>query len=184
MRRIVAYLVSSLDGVVEAPERWIGHVDDEFRAHLGELIAEQDAVLLGRATYQQWSAYWPSADDEPFASFINNTRKYVVSSAPPDRGWAHTVHLGGDLPAQLAALRHQPGRTIGVHGSPTLVRSLLRRGLVDELRLALVPVVARDGARLFDGQVPPQQLQLDSLRRTGRGVLLVGYRAAAAGAGA
>ena len=81
MRKISAYLLMSLDGVVEAPDTFVrdGLYDDMIDV-LRETIAEQDAILLGRTMFEEWSEFWPTADHEPFASFINEHPKYVVSS--------------------------------------------------------------------------------------------------------
>jgi dihydrofolate reductase len=73
MRKVVANLFVSLDGVVEAPEPWQFEFDDDMAADMTEQLAAQDAVLLGRVTYQEWADYWPTATDEPFASHINTT---------------------------------------------------------------------------------------------------------------
>src|ERR1051326_2963637 len=81
MRKVVGYLLMSLDGVVEDPSDWFEYFDDDARDNMVEVIDAQDAVLLGRVTYQQWAAYWPPVTDEhPFAYFINHVRKYVVST--------------------------------------------------------------------------------------------------------
>jgi dihydrofolate reductase len=79
MRKVVAGLFMTLDGVVESPGSWQEHFDEEMGEAMMEQLGSQDAVLLGRVTYQEWASYWPTATDEPFASFINSTPKYVFS---------------------------------------------------------------------------------------------------------
>jgi hypothetical protein len=77
MRKVYAGLFSSLDGVVEAPNEWQPSFDEEMGAALSRMLDEQDAVLLGRVTFTEWAEYWPTSTDEPFASWINSTPKYV-----------------------------------------------------------------------------------------------------------
>ena len=83
MRKVVAYELLSLDGVAEQPDEFITDFDDVMRENLGRVIATQDAVLLGRRTYDDWAAFWPTSDIEPFASFINGVEKFVVTSTTP-----------------------------------------------------------------------------------------------------
>ncbi len=83
MRSVVLYTLLSLDGVATSPDDFILDWDDRLDANLAEVIAEQDAVLLGRGMYEEWAAYWPTSDIEPFATFINGVQKYVVGSREP-----------------------------------------------------------------------------------------------------
>ena len=80
MRKVTAGLFSSIDGVVEAPSEWQPAFDEEMGAVLSRMLKEQDAVLLGRVTFTEWAGYWPASTDEPFASYINSTQKYVAST--------------------------------------------------------------------------------------------------------
>jgi dihydrofolate reductase len=102
-------------------------------------LNSQDAVFLGRVTYEEWAPYWPTATDEPFASYINNTPKYVVSNTPKSVEWSNSTLLKGNLAEELAKLKQQPGKDIGVAGSPGLVHSLLQQDLLDELILLVHP---------------------------------------------
>src|SRR3989304_10617564 len=125
MRKVTAGLFISLDGVTESPHQWqFDHFDDDMMAGMASQLAAQDAVLLGRVTYEEWAPYWPTSTDEPFASFINNTPKYVVSTTLEKVGWNNAQLLKGNLAERLAELKQQPGKNIGVPGSPGLVRSL------------------------------------------------------------
>ena len=83
MRKVVVYELLSLDGVAEQPDEFITDFDDVMRENLGRVIATQDSVLLGRRTYDDWAAFWPTSDIEPFASFINGVEKFVVTSTTP-----------------------------------------------------------------------------------------------------
>jgi dihydrofolate reductase len=146
MRKVVSGLFISLDGVTESPDKWqFDHFDNDMMAALGAYIAETDTVLLGRVTYQEWASYWPTSTDEPFASYINNTPKYVVSTTLDRAEWKNSTLIKGDLAEEISRLKNEPGKNIGVTGSPTLVQSMLQDGLLDELTLMIHPVVAGSG---------------------------------------
>ena len=180
MRKVVSGLFISLDGVVEAPNEWqFDNFDAEMAASLGEYITTVDTVLLGRVTYQEWASYWPTATDEPFASHINNTPKYVVSTTLDKVEWKNsTLIRGASLTSEIARLKQQPGKDIGVEGSPTLVRSLLQNGLLDELTLMIHPVVVGHGKRLFNDGKELKRLKLVSSKITSTGVAILTYQPA------
>jgi dihydrofolate reductase len=142
VRSVVLYELLSLDGVAEEPGDWLFDVDEEIFTNLGQVIERQDAVLLGRGTYDYWVDYWPTSAVEPFASFINATMKYVFTSSPLSRPWANSVAVDRSIHEYVTDLKHQPGGDIGVHGSIRLAQSLLSSGLVDELRLVVAPTLA------------------------------------------
>ncbi len=176
MRKVVSGVFISLDGVTEAPNEWqFDSFDEDLGTEMGAMIAETDAILLGRVTYQEWADYWPTSTDEPFASFINNTPKYVVSTTLNSVDWQNSTLLKGNLAEELARLKAQPGKTITVTGSPTLVRSLLEQDLLDELTLMIHPVVAGKGKRLFPNGGDLKRLQLVSHKMTGSGVAILTY---------
>ncbi len=150
MRKVVAYELLSFDGVAEQPNEFVTDFDEVMRENLGRVVATQDAVLLGRSTYDVWAVDWPASNYEPFASFINGVRKFVVTSTPLERDWANSAVADGDLTGFVTELKRQSGGDIGLHGSISLVQSLLRAGLVDELRLVIAPVLHAAGRRLFD----------------------------------
>ena len=144
MRKVTAGLFSTIDGVVQAPDQWQTAFDDEMGAVLSHMLEEQDAVLLGRVTFTEWAGYWPTSTDEPFASWINSTPKYVASSTLDSvDDWANSTLITGSVPEFVANLKRQDGGTIGTAGSPTLVRTLIEHGLVDELTLSSLVVAAR-----------------------------------------
>jgi len=106
MRKVVGYLLMTLDGVVEAGD-WIADFDEDMRKNMVEVINAQDAVLLGRATYQEWAAYWPTDTGEPtFASFINTVPKYVVSNTLNSvEEWQPATLLKGDVSQEIVKLK-------------------------------------------------------------------------------
>jgi dihydrofolate reductase len=180
MRKVTASLFSTLDGVVEAPNEWQFAFDDEMGAAMSRTLEELDTVLLGRVTYAEWAAYWPTSTDEPFASFINRVPKYVASTTLDSVDeWANSTLIKGPVADFVAELRQQEGGTIGTAGSPTLVRSLFDQGLLDELTLLIHPVVAGGGRkRLFADDAALTRLELVESQPTSSGVLIATYRPA------
>ncbi|MGH3333381.1 MAG: dihydrofolate reductase family protein [Nocardioidaceae bacterium] len=176
MRKLVLYTLLSVDGVAESPDRFVFDFDEEMYANLGRVIEAQDAVLLGRRTYDEWAEYWPTSDHEPFASFINGVRKYVATSTRPPTPWLNTTVIDGSLTEFVRDLKEQPGADIGVHGSIELARCLFESGLVDEFRLVVAPTVVGGGRRLFDGRDDLRRLELSRSVGTPSGAVLVDYR--------
>jgi dihydrofolate reductase len=171
---VVVYELLSLDGVAEDPDAFITDWDEQTDAHLASVIATQDAVILGRRSYTEWSAFWPASEIEPFASFINPVAKYVATSTPLDRGWAGATAIDGGLVDFVRELAGQPGGDIGVHASISVARTLLAAGVVDELRLVIAPQIAGSGRRLLDGLPPIRLATLDSATSPA-GHLIVDY---------
>ena len=99
MRKVIAGLFISIEGVIQAPNQWqFDNFDNEMMAAMGAHIAREDTILLGRVTYQEWASYWPTSTDEPYASHINNTSKYVVSTTLDQVEWKNSTLI---LPAVL-----------------------------------------------------------------------------------
>jgi dihydrofolate reductase len=157
MRKIAAGLFISLDGVVEAPEKWTGqYFNDQVGQAVGALMASNDAMLLGRVTYEGFAAAF-GGQSGGIADQMNNTPKYVVSATLASADWQNSTLINGDVAARVIELKQQPGKNIGVSGSSALVGWLLRHSLLDQLDLLVFPVVLGGGKRLFsepDGQVP------------------------------
>jgi dihydrofolate reductase len=178
MRKIVAGLAISLDGVVESPSgNWL-LFNDEMGEVIGAGIAQSDAILLGRRTYLEFAELWPNqGSDDPMAAFMNNTPKHIVSSTlDTPLEWANSSLVTGDLAEEVAKLKAQPGKNIQIPGSPRLVRSLLRDGLLDELSLMVHPIVIGSGMRLFDDMTNQVSLKLVESRTLRTGVLCVTYQ--------
>ncbi len=177
MRNVTAGLFISIDGVVEAPHEWQGDVwDDIMSDAMNAMLDKQDAMLLGRVTYQEWAGYWPTSDDEPFATYINTIPKYVVSTTLDKVEWQNSTLITGDLTDQITALKQQSGGNIGVSGSPTLVESLLQADLLDELVLMIHPVVVGTGKRLFTTGKALKRLKLADAKTSSTGVLIATYQ--------
>jgi dihydrofolate reductase len=178
MRKITAGLHISMDGVVESPEQWVfpnGYSNDEMQQAIGAGMAEADTMLLGRRTYQEFAAHWPRQEGE-VANYMNSTAKLVVSTTLDKAEWQNSTLVRDDVVAELNRRKQQPGRNLNVVGSITLVRSLLREGLLDELSLFLCPIVVGDGKRLFDGVNGPRPMRLADARTFTTGVQWLTYR--------
>lgn len=174
-RKVVVYELVSVDGVAQDPDEFVTDWDDAADADLADVIATQDAVILGRRSYDEWSLFWPTSDLEPFATFINGAVKYVATSTPLAREWVGSTVIDGDPVVFVHDLKEQAGGDIGVHASLSLVRSLLNAGVVDELRLAIAPTIAGKGRRLLDG-VDAARLELIGSSSTPSGLVLARYR--------
>jgi dihydrofolate reductase len=178
MRKIIANFFISLDGVVERPDQWhFAYFNDEMGEVVGQGMATSDTMLLGRRTYEEFAGFWPQQpSDVPPADHMNNTPKIVVSNTLTTAEWQNSrIVRGNELADELNRLKQQDGKDIGTVGSATLVRSLLRDGLLDELHLLVHPLVVGSGKRLFEegtGQVP---LALRSSKAFSTGVLHLIY---------
>ena len=181
MRKVVVYELSSVDGVAEAPETFFSDWDDAMDANLAEVIATQDAVILGRRSYAEWARFWPTSDIEPFATFINAVTKHVATSTPLDQDWSNVTAIDGGLVEFVRELKQQPGGDIGVHASISVAQALLAADVVDELRLVIAPTIVGAGRRLLDG-LPAIRLEAIRNEISPTGSLLVDYRVVAQGA--
>jgi dihydrofolate reductase len=181
MRTIVAGLFISLDGVVESPDQWhFPYFNDEMGEALASQMAAADAMLMGRVTYQEFAAYWPHQDSAvEMADHMNNTPKYVVSTTLERAEWQNTTVVGGNVVEELTRLKQQPGKDLSIVGSGTLVRTLLRDNVLDELRLLVHPIVVGQGKRLFPEGTEQMPLQLVDAKTFSTGVLYLTYRRAA-----
>ncbi len=177
MRKIVAGLFISLDGVVEAPHEWhFAYHNDEMDAAVGAAMAEGDTILLGRQTYEEFASYWPHQNsDAEGAAYMNDTPKLVASTTLDTVEWQNSTLIKGNVAEELTRLKQQPGKNINITGSGTLVRSLLRAGVLDELQLIVHPFVVGHGKRLFDDMGTQVPLTLTESRTLSTGVLVLTY---------
>ena len=184
MAKITASLFSALDGVIDPMigEWHFPYFNEEMGAAVGDAIAASDSLLLGRRGYQEFAAYWPHQDpaENDFASIMNDTPKYVASTTLTQVTWQNSTLLEGELADAVNELKSAPGKSIGMSGSATLVRSLLEQGLLDELRLLVHPLVVGQGAKLFPDGSPPVKLELVDSKAFSTGVLDLTYVPAAA----
>jgi dihydrofolate reductase len=175
MGKIVSNFFISLDGVVESPDQWhFPYFNDEMENAIGKGVEATEAFLMGRVLYEEWASYWPKSDDEPFASFINNAPKYVVSGTLREATWNNTTLISSDVAARLQDLKDSIEGDIGMSGSATLVRWLLANGLLDRLNLMVHPIAVGEGQRLFE-DAPTYPLRLVSQDTFSTGVLSLVY---------
>ncbi|MFI6299196.1 dihydrofolate reductase family protein [Nonomuraea sp. NPDC050790] len=176
MRKIVAGLFVSLDGVVESPEKWhFPYVNDEMTTAVMAQQAGSDTLLLGRATYEAFASTWPHRSD-PMADHLNNVAKLVVSTTLRAADWNNSTLIGGDAVEELRRIKAGPGGNIGMTGSVTLTRALLAAGLVDDLHLYVHPIVLGTGTRLFDASTGRLPLELAGSATFTTGVVHLHYR--------
>jgi len=174
MGRIVSNFFMSLDGVVEAPDQWhMPYFNDEMGDAIGKGMATNKAFLMGRVLYDEWAGFWPNSDDD-FATFLNHHPKYVVSNSLEQADWNNTTIVSGDVRKRLRELKDATDGDLVISGSATLVRSLLRDGLLDELRVLVHPIVVGRGGRLFEDDTP-RALELAGHEIFSTGVLNLTY---------
>jgi len=191
--RIVVIEFISLDGVVQAPGGPDEDTDGGF-AHGGwshpffdpvvggafaDAMTKAEALLFGRRTWQTMAAAWPDRAGDPFADQMNAIRKYVVSATLNDDAltWDNSTRIPGALAAdRIRELHEAEGGDLVVMGSPTLVRALLREGLVDELRLMIEPVILGGGKTIFPDDGALRTLVLTTTVTSGTGVQVCTYQ--------
>jgi dihydrofolate reductase len=193
MRKLVVVEFLTLDGVMQAPaapdedtEGGFPHggwqrpyFDDVLGTDAAKGMAETDAILFGRKTYEKMAAYWPTvANDDPYARHLNSTPKYVASRTLQSVEWQNSTLIDGDVVEQIAKLKEQPGKNIVVLGSGDLVQTLIENDLVDEYALTVFPIVLGSGKRLFRGAGPTINLRLVHSKSTSTGGLMLTYQPA------
>ena len=184
MRKIFAFIMTTLDGYYEGPHEefdfWV--VDEEFEEFSAEQLDEVDALLFGRVTYEGMAAYWPTPDaerDDPtVAAKMNGLSKIVVSRTLERAEWANTRLIKDDVAQELSDLKQQPGTDIAILGSSDLTVSLLEMGLVDEVRIMVNPVVLGAGKSVFRTAGARISLKLVKSRRFDSGNVLLYYQPA------
>jgi dihydrofolate reductase len=191
MRRVVAATFVSLDGVMQAPGgpeedpttgfRFGGWSQPFWSEDMGpfeKLIMGDYDLLLGRRTYDIFSAYWPDNQDNPIGEKFQRIDKYVLTHSDEPLSWANSHKLSGDTAAAVAKLKNSDGRDLLIQGSSTLYVPLLDAGLIDRLMLMTFPVVLGAGKRIFDGSQSPGSLKMVEHFVTETGVVLAAYEPA------
>jgi dihydrofolate reductase len=181
MGKIAVHEFITLDGVFENP-RWtmdFGY-DPKMGESIGAIMGTCEGLLLGRHTFEMFAPAWStrSAEDDPGAPFMNDSPKYVVASTTPSVEWNNSTVLGPYQGEAIRELKDRLGGGLYVSGSGTLVRALLRDGLVDEMHLFVYPVALGAGKRLFDDGSPTTKFSLNGSQAYDNGVLRLEYRPA------
>ncbi|HEV2067530.1 MAG TPA: dihydrofolate reductase family protein [Thermomicrobiales bacterium] len=157
--------------------------NDEMGQEIMAAMGQADAMLMGRVNYEEWAAFWPQQEpaDDSVTGFMNGVRKYVVSTTLREPlAWNNSTLIAGNVVEEIAGLKRQAGGDVSISGSGTLVRSLLKDGLLDELRLMVHPVVVGSGKRLFGDGLDHMPLELVESRTFSTGVVYLTYRPASA----
>jgi dihydrofolate reductase len=196
MRKLIAITQVTVDGVMQAPGGpeedptngfthggWaMSYLGDASSQAVGEIIAGEFDMLLGRRTYQIFAAYWPNQGDNPIAKAFNKATKYVATRSLDRLDWKTSQRIGGDVGGDIVEevrrLKAADGPALHIWGSSDLLQTLIAAGHVDEYRLWVFPLVLGKGKRLFENGVPPCRLSLVATRSTPSGVLLNTYRPA------
>ena len=192
MRKIIAITQVTLDGVMQAPGGpeedpsngfthggWaMPFVDDAAKQVIGETIAGEFDMLLGRRTYEIFASYWPNQGDHPIAKAFNKATKYVVTRTLDHLDRKTSQRISGDVVDELRPLKASDGPALHIWGSSELLQTLIAADLVDEYRIWVFPLVLGEGKRLFENGIPPRGLSLVATRSTPKGVLLNTYRPA------
>ncbi|MFE9636661.1 dihydrofolate reductase family protein [Streptomyces sp. NPDC006463] len=180
MRKVIASVFISLDGVVENPSWSMPFWNEAAEKFAGEQLAASDALLLGRITYEGMAPAWTARAEgaDPGTERMNAMPKYVATSTLDTPEWNATF-LTGDLADEVAALKRQDGGDLLVYGSGQLVNTLLAHDLIDELRLWTLPVVVGKGKKLFGEDSPVKTFRLVGTTDLGSGAQVHAYAPAA-----
>jgi len=192
MRKIVVNTFLSLDGVMQAPggagedpsggfdlEGWsVNYWDEAMGQRMAQIMGSPFDLLLGRLTYQIFSAHWPQASDEEGAGPLNRATKYVVTNTLERADWGPSEIIKGDAAPQIQRLKEQDGPELQVHGSSKLLQMLIKHNLVDQYNVMIFPVVLGHGKRLFGDGAIPAGLRQTSSQTASTGVIMATYEPA------
>lgn len=191
MTRLVVVNFLSLDGVMQSvlsadEDReggfehggWVlPYADDTVAEFMRDSTVHASGMLLGRRTYEIFAVTWPYADaNDAAVAAMNRMPKYVVSRTLDRAEWENSTILGGDLPAEIDALKRRPGGDLVVFGSGGLIRSLIEHDLIDEYRILLFPLLLGSGKRMFDDSGALARLSLVDVQRSATDVMILTYR--------
>jgi dihydrofolate reductase len=189
MRKLTGAVFQSLDGVMQAPGGpeedptsdfrfggWAFHFwDDSLEKPFGKVIDSDYDLLLGKRTYDIFSAYWPYNQDIPIGAKFQRIKKYVLTHSDQPLAWENSHKLSGDTAEAVAKLKESEGRDLLIQGSSTLYVPLLAAGLIDRLVIMIFPVLLGEGKRIFDGSQSPGALKLVEHFVSNRGVAFLSY---------
>lgn len=178
MRRIVSITHMSLDGLIETITQWhFDYVDDELNALTAAQLATSDALILGRRTYEGFAEAWPTATGK-VADKINNMRKYVVSGTLESAEWTNTTVIRGDVAAEVARIKAEPGDDILMYGFGPVAETLLRHGLLDEIQIGINPLLTGSGGldEMLFRPGNAAKLELVGTRPLKSGIVILSYR--------
>lgn len=188
MRKLTGAVFVSLDGVMQAPGepkedptsdfRFGGWVQPLWDAEMGpfeDVIMGEYDLLLGKRTYDIFSAYWPYNQDNPIGAKFQRINKYVLTHSDEPLKWENSHRITGDTAEAVAELKRSEGRDLLIQGSSTLYVGLLAAGLIDRLIIMIFPVVLGEGKRIFNGSQMPEALKLIEHSVSNKGVVFLNY---------
>jgi dihydrofolate reductase len=192
MRKLTGAVFLSLDGVMQAPGGpdedptsgfrfggWSFHFwDESLEKPFGKVIDADYDLLLGKRTYDIFSAYWPNNRDNPIGEKFQRINKYVLTHSDEPLTWDHSHKLSGDTAEAVAKLKRSGGRDLLIQGSSTLYGPLLSAGLLDRLVVMVFPVVLGEGKGIFDGSKASGSLKLEEHSISDKGVVFLSYEPA------
>ncbi len=178
MRKIIVSTYVSLDGVIEAPEKWsLKFWNDEHAKYANDQLFASDALLMGRMVYEGFAASWPSRRNE-FADRMNGLPKYVVSTTLEEAEWNNSTIIKENVAEEVSRLKEQPGQDILMYGSADLMHTLMEHDLIDEYRIWVHPVVLGSGKRLVKDESETKVLRLVDTTTFSSGVVILSYQPA------
>jgi dihydrofolate reductase len=191
MRKIITTTWITLDGFIAGPNEanpneamdWV-MVDQEMGQYEDDIVSAADTLLLGRVTYESFAGSWPHVPDNPgasegeraYARKLNAMRKVVFSTTLPSADWNNSTLLREVAPAEIEAMKQEPGRDMVIYGSASLIRALTNHGLIDEYQLLVHPVILGEGKPLFHDIKARRQLELVKTKPFSSGVIGLFYR--------
>lgn len=184
MRKVIVSNLVSLDGYYAGPNGEIdwftGIVDKEFETYAIDLIKSVDMMLFGRVTYELMANYWPTAkpdtDDQRIIDAMNNYPKIVFSKTLKRVDWKNTRLVKEDAAEEVSKLKRQPGKDMVIYGSGTIVSALAQKGLIDDYRIFIAPIVLGNGKSLFDGVDSRIHLKLLDSKTFAAGLTVLHYQ--------
>jgi len=191
MRKLTGAVFVSLDGVMQAPGGpeedptsdfrfggWTAPFWAEDMGPFEKLIDSEYDLLLGKRTYDIFSAYWPYNQDIPIGARFQRINKYVLTHSDEALSWENSHRISGDTADAVADLKASEGRDLLIQGSSTLYVPLLNAGLIDRLVLMTFPVLLGHGKRIFDGSEKPGALKLADSFVSATGIVTTIYEPA------
>jgi dihydrofolate reductase len=193
MRKIMVVNNVTLDGVMQAPGRvdedlrggfkhggWAMPYNDEVKSKvMGEGMSKGGAMLFGRRTYEDFYKTWHGRTDNPFSSVLDNGKKYVASTTLKEPlVWQNSTLLSGDAVDAVAKLKKEKGDDLIIMGSRELIRSLMKRDLIDQFMLLIHPLVLGTGRQLFSDDGAFAKFTLAQSVPTTKGVIIATYKRA------
>ncbi len=182
MRKVIASPFTSLDGMMSGPQgeiEWnVPYFDEEMAAYVNQQFEDVDTLLFGRVTYQWFAQYWPNQgvkDGPAEAEKMNSIQKIVFSKTLEKAEWNNSRIVRDHIAEEITRLKAQQGANLSIDGSPTLIHSFSKLGLIDEYRIRVHPVVLGSGVPLFNDPSQRMELKLLEARPFRSGVVLLRY---------